>query len=194
MNVIRSFIAVDLSPEVQKELELLREQLMQQCKGLSVRWVEVKNIHVTLKFLGDVPESDLEKLFKIMQDAASRQPAFELGAVGLGAFPNIHHPRVIWVGVQASPGLAALQTWIDEDTDRLGYASEQRKFSPHLTLGRVGDHISPGDARRIGEILAQSKVGVLGRCFIDAVHYYRSDLYRDGPVYTRLFSAMLQNN
>jgi 2'-5' RNA ligase len=154
-----------------------------------VRWTQVHNIHVTLKFLGDVSEANLTVLYEILKREAEKQMVFEIQAGGLGAFPSLTRPRVIWVGVQAPPDLAAVQQAIDVETARLGYASEERDFSPHLTLGRIARSASSEEVRQIGATLGSMKVGDLGSSRIQSVHFYRSDLNPQGAVYTKLFSA-----
>ena len=192
MGMIRAFIAVDLSPEVLRQLEAVLQRLKQSMPAGAVRWTPVKNIHLTLKFLGDVSESNLAALFAILDKEAQHTAGFEIQVGGLGAFPSLQRPRVVWAGVQAPPELATLQRAIDVETARLGYASEERGFSPHLTLGRVARSASPSEAHQVGMILGEMQVGGLGACRIQAVYFYRSDLNPQGALYTRLHSATLK--
>jgi RNA 2',3'-cyclic 3'-phosphodiesterase len=194
MEVIRAFIAVDLSPEVERSLEQVLGQLQQSLRGGAVRWVPSKNIHLTLKFLGDVSVKNLDLLKDILSSEAVKYSPFEISAAELGAFPSIQRARVIWVGVKAPPTLAQLQHEIDVETAHLGYPPDERKFSPHLTLGRVARNASPEDSRRIGEALSGTRIGSLGTARIEAVHLYRSDLNPQGSVYTRLYSALLKTS
>ena len=189
MSIIRAFIAVNISPDIQRRLGSILKDLHRDLKGVPVRWVPVENIHLTLKFLGDVSTSNLEVLKNILQVEASGQSPFEMTAGELGAFPSNYRPRVIWVSIHAPAGLTALQHGIDNQTTRLGYAREVRPFSPHLTLGRVSRHANPSDLHRIGEVLTSYKPGVIGAARVTAVHLYRSDLNPSGSVYTNLFSA-----
>ncbi len=191
MGVIRSFIAVDLSNEVLGRLESVYHQLKQRLPGAPVRWTPVMNIHLTLKFLGDVSEANLRVLYEILKRESAKQAPFEIRVSGIGAFPSLSRPHVIWVGVQASPDLASLQHAIDIETARLGYASDERSFSPHLTLGRVGRSATAEEASQIGKSLSAIQVRDLGISPVQAVHFYRSDLNPQGSVYTRLYSAPL---
>jgi len=193
MSVIRAFIAIDLSPEIRRRLESVIQQLQQRLGGVPVRWVAAKNIHVTMKFLGDVSLSNLEMLKKILQSEASSHSPFDISVGDLGAYPSIYRPRVIWAGVEAPQELKTLQRCIEAETARLGYAPEDRPFSPHLTLGRVARHSTSQDARRISEVLGTYKVGFLGAVRVQAVHLYRSDLQPGGAVYTQLFTAPLSS-
>ena len=194
MTVIRAFIAVDLSAEVLGRLEYLSGQLKAHMPAKAVRWVPAKNIHLTLKFLGDVSVSNLDVLYKILEAEAGKQPEFEVRVAGLGAFPSTHRPRVIWVGVEAPAELSALQRCIEAETSRLGYVGEERDFSPHLTLGRVSRNVTASELRQISEALVGAKAGALGICPIKAVHLYRSELNPQGSIYTRLYSAGLRSN
>lgn len=191
MSVIRAFIAVDLAPEILQELERVTADLKQRLGRAQVRWVVVKNIHLTLKFLGDVSVSNLDILQKMLQVETGKHLPFEFAVGGAGAFPSVNRPRVIWVGVQAPAGLNSLQHGIDTEAARLGYNQEERPFSPHLTLGRVPRNATPQDTRQISAVLAGYQLESLGVTQVNEVHLYRSDLQPGGAVYTKLFSAAL---
>lgn len=190
MSAIRAFIAINLPLFLQKELGNIIEQL----KGPdteAVRWVPPENIHLTLKFLGDVSPANLEILKKILEAKASRYSPFEIRVGNLGAFPNQHRPRVIWVGIQAPTALSNLYQGIENEAQRLGYAPEDRPFSPHLTLGRVAHNAAPQEVHQIGDKLSTIQVGELGVVTIDCIHLIRSDLRPHGAIYTSLYSTAL---
>jgi 2'-5' RNA ligase len=191
MSVIRAFIAIDLNSDVRQGLGKVMDQLRQQLEVAPVRWVPPENIHLTLKFLGDVSLANLEMLKKIMQSEASSYHPFDLSVGGLGAFPNSRNPRVVWVGVEAPPELGALQRSIEAAMERLGYGREERPFSAHLTLGRVSRNANSHDAHVIGEAIESTKVGFLGMVQVLEVHLFRSDLKPSGAVYSRIFSTPL---
>lgn len=191
MSVIRAFIAIGLLSPIQAKLEEVITGLKGQLGEVPIRWVSGASIHLTLKFLGDVSESNLEIIKKMLQAEASGHPPFEISVGGLGAFPTIARPRVIWVKVDAPQELFSLQRGIENETARLGYDREERAFSPHLTLGRVSRNASPRDIQRIGEILGKISIGSLGMVKVEKVTLYRSDLRPGGAVYTSLFSAPL---
>jgi 2'-5' RNA ligase len=192
MPVIRAFIAIELPLEIHQRLDQVISQLKQRLGDSAIRWVPAENIHLTLKFLGDVSEANLEMLKKILQTESSGCPNFEISVGGLGAYPNAHNPRVIWVGVEAPSDLNNLQRAIETATERLGYTKEERPFSPHLTLGRVSRNATPRDAHLIGEVLETNKVGFLGAAHIDTVHLFKSDLKPTGSVYTKMYTASLK--
>jgi 2'-5' RNA ligase len=192
MPVIRAFIAIELSHEIHQGLDQVISQLKKRLEVSVIRWVPAENIHLTLKFLGDVSIANVEMLKKILQAEAVSCPHFEISVGGLGAFPNAHHPRVVWVGVEAPQDLNNLQHAIETATERLGYTKEERPFSAHLTLGRVSRNATPKDARLIGEVLESTKVGFLGLAHIEAVHLFKSELSPSGSIYTKMFSASLK--
>ena len=188
MAVIRSFIAIDLPKHIQDPLDRVIRDLQDRNPHTAVRWVPAHNIHLTLKFLGEVSSSNLEILTKILQTEVPRHRCFEILVGTLGAFPSIHRPRVIWIGVEAPPDLMSLQRSIETETTRLGYAPEERPFSAHLTLGRVSHNASPEEVRTIGEVLKECKVGMLGTSIVERVRVFRSDLEPGGAIYTPLFT------
>ena len=191
MSVIRAFIAINLTPEIQHRLDDVMNAFKQQLDSAPVRWVPGHNIHLTLKFLGDVSISNLDLLKKQLRAEVANHRSFEISVGGAGAFPTAHRPRVIWVGVKAPPELAAVQSGVEGAMARLGYAPEERPFSPHLTLGRVSRNTTPQDYRLIAAVLEKEKVGFLGALCVKTVDLYKSDLQSSGAVYTSLFTAPL---
>jgi RNA 2',3'-cyclic 3'-phosphodiesterase len=188
MPVIRAFIAIDLPSHIQEKLSDILNQLKRP-DTMAVRWVPARNIHLTIKFLGDVSPSNLEILTKILQSEVSRYKPFEIRVASLGAFPSMRRPRVVWVGVEAPSVLQSLQRAVEVETVRLGYAAEDRPFSPHLTLGRVAHNASPEEVRQVADVLVNCKVGELGTALVDQVRLFRSDLQPGGAVYTPLFTT-----
>lgn len=191
MGVIRSFIAIDLPPNIQQLLDNISTELKSKRPNTAVRWVPAKNIHLTLKFLGEVSTTNLDILTTILQAEVTRHHCFQIKVGGLGAFPSIRRPRVIWVGVEAPPDLLTLQHSIESETLRLGYTAEERPFSAHLTLGRVSHNASPEEVRQIGDILNEYHVGYLGTVPVERVRLFRSDLEPGGAVYTPLLTIPL---
>lgn len=190
MSVIRAFIAIDLPLYIQQQLGSVLEQLKRP-ETQAVRWVPAQNIHLTIKFLGDVSPANLEILKRILQNEVTRYRPFEIHVGGLGAFPSMRRPRVIWVGVDAPAVLASLQRAIEIETIRLGYTAEERGFSPHLTLGRVAHNATPEEVRSVADTITTFKVGDLGTAVVDHVRLFRSDLQPGGAIYTPLFTTTL---
>jgi len=194
MPVIRAFIAVNLSPEILSRVGEISEQMQNLCRGVPVRWVPVENMHLTLKFLGDVSVSNIELLQKILRKVGALHSACEISVGGVGAYPKIQKPRVLWIGLEAPPELYALQKAVEGETEKLGYSREDRPFSPHLTIGRVQKNASPQEIARLVDVLDAASVGFLGAARIREVHLYRSDLRPGGAIYTSLFSAPLRDD
>ena len=189
MSVIRAFIAIDLPSEIQDCLEKVTSQLQEQMGDAPMRWAAPQNIHLTLKFLGSVSINNLEVLTDLLHKEAASQRVMVISIGGLGAYPKVRTPRVIWVGVEAPAELAAFQRGVDAQVARVGYSLDRRPFSPHLTIGRVSRHATPQEIRKIGDGLHSQKIGYLGVARIRGVHLFRSDLTPDGAVYTKLFTA-----
>ena len=191
MSVVRAFIAVDLPPDLQVRLAQVSSELQEKMGDVPVRWVPAGNMHLTLKFLGDVSSNNMDVLHDILRGETADRESMVISLGGLGAYPKPRRPRVIWIGVETPDELMALQRGIDKQTGRVGYARDRRPFSPHITLGRVSRNAVPNQVRTIGDVLCEKKVGFLGVARINAVHLYRSDLQPGGAVYSRLFSAGL---
>jgi len=192
MSLLRTFIAVDIPPVIQQAIQHNVDNLRKSI-GDSVRWVPVHNIHLTLKFLGDVSPANVDLLTQMLRTEADSCPSFGISISGLGSFPNSKRPRVLWVGIQAPAGLEALQRGIESATARLGYEADTRPFSPHLTIGRVKEHVTSSDQQRIRKTLEEIKIDSLGTARVDSVHLYKSELKPTGSVYTKLFSAPLKS-
>lgn len=142
---IRTFVAIPLSPVVIDELRKVVEKLRPLSKG--VNWVKPESIHLTLKFLGNLSTDDVSKVFEGMEKIFQNAPsAFALTTSGLGAFPSMRRPRVLWVGIAVSgmENLLRLQKLIETELNQRGFLLEERPFSPHLTLARIkfADHLS----------------------------------------------------
>ncbi|MES0361275.1 MAG: RNA 2',3'-cyclic phosphodiesterase [Anaerolineales bacterium] len=191
MSVIRAFIAIDLSQGILERIDQMSLDLRSRLEKVPVRWVPADNIHLTLKFLGNVSTANLEMLKEIMGNVVANHHECDISVGGIGAFPKTHNPRVIWVGMEVPQELISLQHNIEIETARLGYSREHRPFSPHLTFGRVSRNASSQDVRAIAEILDSYKVGFLGATRITSVYLYRSDLKPDGAVYTPIYTAAL---
>ncbi|HAY86022.1 MAG TPA: RNA 2',3'-cyclic phosphodiesterase [Chloroflexi bacterium] len=193
MSVIRSFIAVDLPNTLNQSLVQASQQLQELLVDLPVRWVPVENIHLTLKFLGDVSEKNISMIQSILYTEAANHHQFEISVGGFGVFPNLSRPRVLWVGVEAPDELINLQRRIDMETARLGYTPDQREFNPHLTFGRVSRNASSKQVRKISTQLRNHRISFLGAARIEDVSLFRSDLGPDGAVYSKIYTANLSD-
>jgi len=191
MSLLRAFIAIEIPLGIRQTICNAISDL-QKGIGPLVRWVPVDNMHLTLKFLGDVSPANVNMLTQMMSAEADLFNCFELQLHGLGSFPSPRQPRVIYIGIQAPAALEALQRGIESASRRLGYESEERSFSPHLTIGRVKQKISGAEQQTIRRLLEDTKIDTLGTAKVDSLHLYKSDLHSTGSVYTRLSSAPLK--
>jgi 2'-5' RNA ligase len=191
MSMLRAFIAVEIPAEIQQNVYKQTAAFRRGIESL-IRWVPAHNMHLTLKFLGDVSPNNVEFLVQMLRNEAALVPAFDIHLAGLGAFPNLRRPRVIYVGIQAPAALDALQRGIEAAARRLGYEAEERPFSAHLTLGRLRQNATAVEQQQIRRALEGTQVDVFGTARVDSLHLYKSDLNPGGSIYTRLHSAPLK--
>ncbi|MBE0535825.1 MAG: RNA 2',3'-cyclic phosphodiesterase [Phycisphaerae bacterium] len=186
---MRCFIAVDIDEAVRDEIADVQDALRRQSdlKRSEAKWVEPANIHLTLKFLGEVRDQDICEVCRIVNEAAADHGRFSIEAEGVGTFGR--PARVVWAGISESQDLIALQEDIEQRLDEAGWPKEDKKFSAHLTLCRVKNV-------RAGKVLQEAVAGQadsrLGTVFVDSVCVYRSDLEKSGPVYTVISRSMLK--
>jgi len=196
MQTLRTFIAVELDQELKATLAEIQARLRGAVPPRAVRWVQPEGIHLTLKFLGDTPLDKVEHVKSALVRAAGQIPAFTITVGGVGCFPDVRRPRVVWVGVQEPSGsLARLWQAVESHVAPVGFPTEKRPFSPHLTLGRVQRYASGTEARDIGQAvaaLAAETAGAQDEMAVSAAAYIRSDLRPTGAVYTTLTEARLQ--
>jgi 2'-5' RNA ligase len=192
MEKIRSFIAVELPGELKKALAELQSRF-KSSGSLPLRWVEPGNIHITLKFLGDIDVDITGKITAALEASIHDIPPFSIEAGGLGVFPNMQRIQIIWVGLSGDlQKLGQLQKQIDVSLNTLGFPAEARPFTPHLTLARVRDYARPVERQKLGELI--SATGFEGKYRIDvkAVNLMRSQLTREGPIYSRISTVALK--
>lgn len=184
---MRAFFASTLPDDLHKALARQIEALKSFVPDGSVRWVSPDNIHLTLKFLGEITPEQAKSVVDAAKTAASAKPAFDLSATGLGMFPNPHRPSVIWVGVaEANRNLAALQALLESKLSEVGFKPEGRPFHPHLTLGRVRRDLNRSAQSALAKSLSPVEVGELGRWRVESLTLMKSDLRPGGPRYTEV--------
>jgi len=191
--MLRSFIAVEIPAEIQNAIEHAIGSLKSTLPKPLIRWVKPRNVHLTLKFLGDVTPPNLERLVETLKVEIASHEIFSISIGRLGAFPTERRARVIWIGLDAPPDLAALQRRVDAAAAQMGYPKEERPFSPHLTIGRVVQTVSPSDLQHIRSALESTKVGILGTVPVQAIHIFKSDIQPGGSVYTHLYALPMKS-
>ena len=185
----RLFVALPLPGELRDEAVALLERLRARCEadGWKVRWSRPENLHLTLRFLGDVPLAAAETLCARLRSVGARHPAFRLSLAGLGTFGGRRGPRVLWLGVgEGSAEVHRLAEAVEATVRDAGFPPERRPFSAHLTLGRV--RAAPADA---GRTLAPMRSLYTSATRIERMVLYRSHLRREGPRYEPLCEAPL---
>ncbi len=195
-TILRLFIAIELNDALRTELKRVQKQLQDECWRVSVakaiRWVAPQNIHLTLKFLGNCDHAQIPSLTTALERAAKHSAPFVLAARGLGCFPNARRPNNVWVGLEGDVNTAALLAQhIENETHALGFAREERGFTPHLTLGRVKREGSNHERATLGELIKNFPTTTYGTIRADAIHLIVSDLKPTGPIYTFLAQAKL---
>jgi len=188
---IRSFVAIELPGEARKGLASLRRELEREEHGF-VKWVDPGGVHLTLKFLGNIPSRRVTEITEAMKKAAQGLSPFLLEISGLGAFPSLKQPRVVWVGVGGElDKLSTLQQNIDSALATLGFAREERPFVPHLTVARVREGASASERAKFGELVGSVAFEGRYRVDVDAIRLMRSQLTPAGAIYTCLSAVGL---
>jgi 2'-5' RNA ligase len=192
MEQIRSFIAVELPGELKLALARLQEKLRSGSKA-PVKWVDPDSVHLTLKFLGNIDPAIVGKITAVLEEAVSGMRPFNVEVSGLGVFPNIRRVQVVWVGLAGEvEKLGRLQQRIETGLVPLGFAAEPRPFTPHLTLGRVRDYVAPDERQSLGQLVTGTGFEAKYKVNVDAVHLIKSQLTREGPVYTKIGTVALK--
>jgi len=190
---IRSFIAIELPEEAKKGLARLKGEL-QKDEHKFVKWVNPDGLHLTLKFLGNIPSKRVTEIINAMEEVTQGVSAFHLEISGLGAFPSLRQARVFWVGIGGEVDrLVKLQQNIDSALAVLGFAKEERPFVPHLTLARLRPGASPLERRSFGELVDSTIFEDKYHIEVEAVSLMRSQLTPAGAVYTRLSAVELEH-
>jgi RNA 2',3'-cyclic 3'-phosphodiesterase len=189
MSLLRTFVAVEISPEVRSAAVRLMERL--RAAPAKVTWTKADNLHYTLKFLGDVSAERTADICRAVQAAVAPFTPFEIVAARTGAFPSAGHPRTLWLGVgEGAEPLELLFQAIERLLEPLGFPREHRRFTAHLTLGRVREN-SPVATQQLAELLRKHADIDAGAITVDSVTVFSSTLGREGPNYEVLSRAEL---
>ncbi len=187
MPGIRSFIAVDVEGE-EIIAKILRIQEEISTSTAKLKTVERQNLHFTLKFLGNVEEAKLDLVKSVLEDVLKRFPPFTMHLRGVGAFPRVSRPNVVWIGVEDGREIfIEMAKELDRSLARLGFKRETKSFEPHLTIARVKGH--SGDLPEIIRRVSDVDIGILK---VNEVRLKRSTLTPSGPIYGTLHSVRLK--
>jgi len=190
---IRSFIAIELPEEAKEGLARLRKEL-ERDEHKFVKWVNTEGIHLTLKFLGNIPSKRVAEITEAIEGAAQGISPFHLEIGGLGAFPSLRQARVFWVSIGGEVDkLSRLQQNIDSALAALGFSKEERSFVPHLTLARIRQEASPLERRSFGELVGSTIFEDKYHIKVEAIRLMRSQLTPAGAIYTCLSTVGLRH-
>jgi 2'-5' RNA ligase len=187
MSRVRTFVAVPLADDVRGRVAALQTEWMRLLP--EIKWVEEENLHVTLVFLGEVEDRELPKVCQLARQAVADREPFTMGVGQVGCFPNPRRPRVLWAGV--GPGaeeVVAVHDGVEAALETLGFRREDRRYTPHITLGRTK---SDGPVRELATALDRHAAWQAGEMVVDEIHIMGSELTRNGPRYTVLGRATL---
>jgi 2'-5' RNA ligase len=188
---IRCFIAIELPEEAKRGLARLKKEL-ERDEHKFVKWVDPWGIHLTLKFLGNIPSKRITETTEAMRKAAQGISRFHLEISGLGAFPGLKQARVLWVGIDGDVNkLSMLQQNLDSALTALGFAKEERSFVPHLTLARIRQGASLLERRGFGELVSATNFEDKYHVEVETISLMRSQLTPAGAIYTSLMTVAL---
>lgn len=186
---MRTFIAVELDKPAKECLARLQAELKES--GADVKWVYPENIHLTLKFFGEVTEEKIPEIIQILKEIAHSVNYFRVEIKSVGAFPNTKSPRVIWAGIeQGKENLLQLAELTEDGAVKLGFLKEERKFSAHITIGRVR---SPKNKAALLQAMEQIHFEPLSQG-VKSVVLFKSTLTPKGPIYEKLAEENLSSS
>jgi 2'-5' RNA ligase len=173
---------VSIPDPVLQELERTMSKIRRL--SLNARYPKLRSIHLTLKFLGDLESEKVQEVSRVLDTAVQSMEPFELNIHGMGVFPNLRRPRIIWVGVEAVPALQELQRHVEENLLRLSFESERRPYRPHLTIARLKD---TRNLAALKTFLEEEAAGPMAGTFgVREVHLMQSVLRPQGAEYHQL--------
>jgi RNA 2',3'-cyclic 3'-phosphodiesterase len=184
MTIFRGFIAVEINTT--PEIMAFKKDIAQT--NADVKLVETENIHLTLKFLGDTDENQIDAIENIIKDVAQHITPFDITLKGTGGFPNEHYLKVIWIGISGGDVLKTIAHALDEQLTPLGFKKDNKEFSPHLTVGRVR---TAKNKDQLLMVIKNSQEKEFSHQHIQEITLKKSDLTPAGPIYTTLRKILL---
>jgi 2'-5' RNA ligase len=185
MPHFRGFIAIDIEA-FPKIVEFINEI---KGSGAIVKTVELKNIHITLKFLGNTDENHIGKIENIIKESVEDIEPFEINLKGAGVFPNMNYMKVMWIGIESGDIIGNIAKIINEQLSKLGFEKEKRGFSAHLTIARIK---SAKNKEKLKQILEKYRDIDFGSFNVESIKLKKSDLTPKGPIYTTLKDIKIQ--
>lgn len=186
-QLIRSFIAIELSPSTQQNLALIQNHF--KYLDVDVKWVRHSNIHVTLKFLGEISPEQVAMISDLLKSCFKDKAPFPIEINHIGAFPKIERPRVIWAGVgRNADQIIELADILENQLSLLHFKKDKEKFVPHLTIGRIR---SPKNISKLSAAIQEYHLSPIQQQ-IEKIIFFKSTLTPQGPIYEALKEIMLK--
>ena len=187
---MRSFSAIELPEKIRTILSNIQDELKQA--RADVKWIKPENIHLTLKFLGEIEEDLVEKIRPILEGITQRNSSFSLQLSNLGAFPKLQYPRVIWIGVTNDQAVIGIAQDLEKQMIKIGLPAESRQFSSHITLGRVRSAQNRKALVERLEFLNKKSVSGQSQFKVLSLTFFKSTLTPQGPIYEAIFCCSLK--
>ncbi|MCK5292140.1 MAG: RNA 2',3'-cyclic phosphodiesterase [Thermoplasmata archaeon] len=180
----RAFLSIDVQPS--EPMSSFHQALKET--NAQVKLVDLENTHLTLKFLGDTSENHVPEIVKIMEDSIEGMDPFSISFRGTGAFPSLNHMKVVWIGVWNTDGMKSISDFLNDGFTVLGYRKEKRRFSPHLTLGRVK---GGRNKEQLAQVIRNWKDEDFGEMEVTGIQLKKSVLSPQGPTYSTVHEAKI---
>ena len=193
IDTLRLFIAAELPDDVLMHVKRVQTLLKKELTSPALRWAHPSSIHLTLKFLGDVPVTQVEGVEAVLDEAAANHDPLELDVQGMGCFPNFQRPNVVWLGIKGDvKGLKALQTTIEMAMADLGFDPESRNYTPHLTLARVQRNTKTVERKAIGAKVEEWQEVRVTNWRVASISLMQSELKPTGAEYSQMHHVLLE--
>jgi 2'-5' RNA ligase len=181
-NTIRTFIAITLSPEIQQALSQIQNHLKKL--DCDIKWVKPENIHLTLKFLGEVKLKKIDIIRRVLEDLFKNTRPIDIELTQLGAFPNTKHPQILWAGLKnKDQRISRLFFDLEEKLGKIGFKKENKLFSPHITIGRIR---SSKNLNSLSKEISNCSLPIRLKQAARNITLYKSTLTSQGPIYEAL--------
>ncbi len=190
---LRTFLAIELPDSTKKNIIDHIHHYRDLSKSM-IRWVNRENLHITMKFLGKFDQTHVHRLKNLLTNSLKAIPVFKIHIDRMGAFPNLHTPKVVWMGFDYPENLDLIYRHIEDSIQTLGYEADDRPFSPHLTLGRVRRDLSHSEIKNTGQIMTSAELNFQSEFTAEKITFFQSELTREGPIYSKLFEINLVSN
>jgi RNA 2',3'-cyclic 3'-phosphodiesterase len=190
---MRTFIAIPFNQELIQKMAEIRKELKTGIKR-GVTWADPSKTHLTLKFLGEIDVNQVVQINKVLAAISRDTSIFEIYCAGIGCFPDFLQPRVIWIGIKQEEKLFALHSLIENECYSAGFPKEEKKFSPHFTLGRIRENLPSSDLEFFQGVAKNEQERFPVSLTVEEIILFRSQLFQTGPVYSQISAFKLQKS